>query len=901
VDVAWCDFGAEDALAALGVHPETGLSESDVTARLRTHGLNRLREPAPRPAWLLFLDQFRNLLVALLVVGAVVAGAVGDLKDAIVIAVVLVFNAALGYVQERRAARSLAALRGMLALATRVRRDGVAREVVADELVPGDVVLVEAGDRVPADGRLVETWSLEVDESSLTGESLPVAKDAHVTVGPLTGLGERVNCVFMNTQVTQGRGVFVVTATGMGSEIGRVAAAIEGHEEQATPLQRKLAVLGKRLAAISGVAVAAYFVLAVVQGEAVSQALISSVALIVAAIPEGLPAVVTLTLAVGTRRLAQRGAIVKRLASVETLGSTSVICSDKTGTLTLNQMTARHIFVDDTTFDVSGEGYGTLGEIVVEPTTRPGSALIDRELLDRLARVGALCNDSTIHDGALVGDPTEGALVVLASKAGLDVANERRLAPRVGELPFDSARKYMATFHTAADTPGVLVAVKGAWEALAPRCSTIAEDIGPVLLDAPRREHLDRYVASLADRGLRVLAIAAATVTREDMLDGAERREADLEAMTDELTLLGFVGIVDPPRPEAAPAIRRCREAGITVKMVTGDHPGTARAIALQLGIESDVLSGRDLADLDDDELAERLQHIDVVARVSPLDKVRIVRALQARGAVVAMTGDGVNDAAALSWSDIGVAMGSSGTEVAKDAADMVLTDDNFATITRAVEQGRTVYDNIVKFVRFQLATNVAALTALIGAQIFGLPAPFSPIQVLWINMIMDGPPAMALGVDPTAPDAMSRPPRPTDEHILGGGRLARVVTSGLVMAIGTLVAYGVALDATSEAHALTFAFTTFVCFQLVNALISRSETTSVFARATLRNGNLWAALAGVLALQALAVHFGPIQSVFGTATLSARDWLLAAAVASSLLWFDELRKLAARRIGIKQ
>jgi Ca2+-transporting ATPase len=371
--------------------------------------------------------------------------------------------------------------------------------------------------------------------------------------------------------------------------------------------------------------------------------------------------------------------------------------------------------------------------------------------------------------------------------------------------------------------------------------------------------------------------------------------------MTDELTLLGFVGIVDPPRPEAAPAIRRCREAGITVKMVTGDHPGTARAIALQLGIESDVLSGRDLADLDDDELAERLQHIDVVARVSPLDKVRIVRALQARGAVVAMTGDGVNDAAALSWSDIGVAMGSSGTEVAKDAADMVLTDDNFATITRAVEQGRTVYDNIVKFVRFQLATNVAALTALIGAQIFGLPAPFSPIQVLWINMIMDGPPAMALGVDPAAPDAMSRPPRPTDEHILGGGRLARVVTSGLVMAIGTLVAYGVALDATSEAHALTFAFTTFVCFQLVNALISRSETTSVFARATLRNGNLWAALAGVLALQALAVHFGPIQSVFDTATLSARDWLLAAAVASSLLWFDELRKLAARRIGIKQ
>jgi Ca2+-transporting ATPase len=873
----WHAIPPEQVARELGVEPPVGLSDAEVCARLQRWGPNRLNEPPVRAKWLQFLDQFRNLLVAMLVVGAVVAGAIGDVKDSLAIALVLLFNATLGYLQEQKAAKSLHALREMLALTARVRRDGRVVEVATDQLVPGDVVLLEAGDRIPIDGRVIESWAAEVDESSLTGESVPVAKGADGAVGEDAPLGDRTTGVLMNTQVTQGRLVVIATATGMTTEVGRIAQLISEADDSQTPLQRQLDGLGKRLAAISGGIVVLYFVLGLLRGETASETLISAVALLVAAIPEGLPAVVTLTLAVGTSRLARRGAIVKRLASVETLGSTSVICSDKTGTLTMNQMTVREVILPGGPIQVAGEGYQLDGAITGEH---------DIAELRTAAEIGVLCNDSHVRDGQLIGDPTEGALVVLAQKAGLDVEAVRAANSRLTEVPFDSDRKYMVTVH---DRGGQnVVAVKGAWEVILDRCDAIGPSRRP--LDAATRAGLAATAGELAASGLRVLAIASADVATVSDPHGAL---APLEE--GRLTLHALVGLLDPPRPEVAAAIAEATRAGIAVKMVTGDHIDTARAIAAQIGIHGDAIDGAHLDRLDDDQLAQRIEGLGVIARVSPQHKVRIVQALRSRGAVVAMTGDGVNDAAALTVADIGVAMGASGTEVAKEASDMVLADDNFATITDAVGHGRTIYNNILKFVRFQVATNIGALGALIGAQIANMPTPFNPIQLLWINLIMDGPPAMALGVDPGAPDEMSRPPRDARAQILSRSRLGAISLTGVVMAAGTLgtLAWAQANDGTEQA--LTLAFTTFVLFQIVNALNVRDELRSVFGRATLHNGKLFLALAAVLVLQVLAVHTSVGHRVFDTVALTGGEWVVAAAAAVTLLAVEELAKLVRR------
>jgi Ca2+-transporting ATPase len=854
---------------SLGVDPALGLASAEIEARQARFGRNVLQEPTPRPRWLLFLDQFRNVLVALLVVGAVVAGAIGDLKDAIAIAVVLLFNATLGYVQEQKATRSLAALRDMLALHARVRRDGDVVEVDSTDLVPGDVVILEAGDRVPADARVLDAWAAQVDESSLTGESLPVAKVPDAEVAPDAPLGDRSTMVHMNTQVTQGRLVAVVTATGMATEVGAVATLIAENHDASTPLQRQLDTLGKRLAMISGAVVVLYFALGLARGDSFSDTLVSAVALLVAAIPEGLPAVVTLTLALGTARLAKRGAIVKRLASVETLGGTSVICSDKTGTLTVNQMTVRRAWTPTRTVELDGEGYGITDRLADD----------DARAVTPLAEAGALCNDSVVRDGQLIGDPTEGALVTLANRVGLDVEARRDAQPRLAELPFDSARKFMVTVNRT--DGGELLLVKGAWEVVLARSAT----------DDATRGAVADAASAMATQGLRVLAVARRST------DGAAELDSDeLDAAANGLELLGLVGLLDPPRAEVAVSIAEAQGAGIDVKMITGDHLDTARAIGGQIGITGDAIAGPDLDELDDDELDARIRDLGVVARVSPQHKVRIVHSLRRTGAIVSMTGDGVNDAAALAAADIGVAMGITGTEVAKDAADMVLADDNFSTITDAVEEGRTIYGNIVKFVRFQLATNIGALASLIGAQIANMPAPFSAIQLLWINLIMDGPPAMALGVDPGTPGEMQRPPRPADEHILSSRRLRAVVVHGLVMAAGTLGVLAWAEPRYGTDRALTLTFTTFVLMQVVNALNVRDERRSVFSRATLRNRSLHLALAGVVVLQVLAVHLPFGEQVFGTEALHASDWALAAAVASSLLVVEEVAK-AFRRL----
>ncbi len=866
----------DDLRASLGTVGDAGLPSEVAAARLASHGRNELAEAPPRRPLLLFIDQFRNPLVLILVGAAVLAGLVGDLKDTVVIAVVLLLNATLGWAQEMKAQRSLTALKSMLVATARVRRDGAVLEVPAAELVPGDLVLVEAGDRVPADAVLVEEVNLEVDESTFTGESTPVDK----TVGEVdadTPLADRVNALAMNTVVTRGRGVALVVATGMDTELGRVSGMLQEAEVGQTPLQRQLHGLGQRLGLVALVAVAIYMTLSLLRGTPLADTLLESVALAVAAIPEGLPAVVTVTLAVGTSQLAKRGAIVKRLASVETLGATSVICSDKTGTLTMNQMTVRELWAGGRHYDVSGEGYSVTGEI-----TRDGTPAAD-EVVGLLTAV-ARCNDSHIDDsGKVLGDPMEGALLVVAAKGGVDPEATRAAAPRLAEVPFDSTLKLMATFHEEQPDqwgPLARMEVKGAADVLLAR--SVATD--------DERAEIEAAMVAMAERGLRVLMVAERTVPASSL------EVADPVDLLADLEVVGLIGLLDPPRPEARDAIALCRRAGITVKMITGDHVVTAAAIAADLGIEGEAVTGAQLDAMDDDELLARLPHIGVVARVAPEHKVRMVRALRDEGHVVAMTGDGVNDAPALRNADIGVAMGITGTEVTKEAADMVLTDDNFATIVRAVREGRTIYDNIVKFVRFQLSTNLGAIMSLVGAQLAGLPTPFSAIQVLWINLIMDGPPAMALGVDPPAQDTMQRRPRDPKAAILSTRRLSVLISYGVVMAVGTLGVLAWSDANGTEEHALALAFTTFVLFQIFNVFNARAEQASVFSRDLFTNSKLWMALGGVVALQVAAVHFDPVQDIFGTADLALVDWAVAIGVASTILWYDEIRKAILRR-----
>ncbi|WP_406258217.1 HAD-IC family P-type ATPase [Streptomyces chartreusis] len=870
----------EQVAARLHVDPAVGLSGREAAERATVHGPNRLAEPARRPEWLKFLDQFRNWLIAILLIAAVVAGAIGDVKDAVVITIVLQINAVLGYLQERRAERSLEALRRMLVPTARVRRDGEVGIVEAHTLVPGDIVLLEAGDRVPADGRLLIAESVEVAEAALTGESQPVVKSVAAVGGNGPGrlaIVERTSVLFMNTALTRGRAEMIVTSTGMDTELGTIAEELRSGDEPPSPLQVQLDSLGRRLALLSGIAVLAYAATALVRGDTLSDLALRAVALAVAAIPEGLPAVLALTLAFGVYRMARRGAIVKRLASVESLGSATVVCSDKTGTLTLNEMTVRALWTGGTVYDVTGEGYGIDGTIEAHDVSDERGR---RDLRDAVLPF-ALCNDARVTDDGIIGDPTEAALIVLAAKAGVDADRARDELPRSGELPFDATTKYMATFHTESNG-ATRIHVKGALDVLLARCTgVLTNDRVRPLGDALRAEVVG-VAARLGGTGLRVLGGATALVDAPGEL-------RDLPA----LTLVSIAGIADPPRPQARDAVALCRTAGVAVKMITGDHADTAAAIARELDIRGEVVTGAELDRMTEDRLAAHVDDIGVFARVAPEHKVMIVRALSSRGHVVAMTGDGVNDAAALRAAHIGVAMGVTGTDVAKEAADMVLTDDDFSTIVRAVHEGRCIYDNIVKFVRFQLATNIGAILTLLGASLAGLPSPLTAPQLLWINIIMDGPPAMALAVDPAADDAMRRPPRDPAERILGARRFAAITRAGAVMAVGTVTLLALARPRVGTDTALTMAFTTFVLFQLFNALCARADDGPVLGRYQLRNRTLWLCLVGVLAVQAVAVQLPWARTVFGTVALNPVQWAVCLATASSVL----LAELAFRAV----
>ncbi len=876
----------------LRVDPEQGLSAAEAAERLRSDGPNKLAAAKKESGFRAFVRQYQDFMQIILLVAAILnAIFTDDAGTTILLAGLTVFNAIIGLRQEAKAEASVEALAQMMKTIARVRRDGQAIEIDAQELVPGDLVLVEAGNRVPADGRIVVAATLEIEEAALTGESLPVGKSVEPVPGEDVPLGDRTSLAYMNTSVTRGRGEMIVTQTGMGTEIGHIADMLANTETEKTPLQKQLDGLSKVIASIAGVALVIVVGVGLANGEDFDTLLVTGVTLAIAAIPTGLPAVVTALLSLGTREIARRNAIVKRLPAVETLGSTSAICSDKTGTLTLNKMTARELAIPgQNRFTVTGEGYRTEGEI-----KHVGGSRID---LDPYLLPMILCADAVLDDDSLIGDPTEGALIVLGAKGGLDVDETRARYPRIAEVPFDSEYKFMATFHEMTGTRGEPVIrcyVKGAPDVLISRGGSYRDPDGTTVPVTDENRHLaieanDR----MAGGGERVMVVA-----QRDFDPATFDRNGDLLSLVQDLTLLAMVGIVDPPRPEARDAIAECKSAGIRVRMITGDHATTAGAIGGELGIEGRAITGAEFAAMSDDELLAQLPEIGVIARVAPEDKVRLVRMLQQMDNIVAMTGDGVNDAPALKAANIGVAMGITGTEVSKEAAVMILTDDNFATIVGAVEYGRALYDNLLKYLRFQMSTLVAYIAIFIGAGILDIAGgiPLNPLQILWLNMVIDIPIAVALGFDEPTPGLMARSPRPVGAPVLSSSNWVRLCVQGAVMTVGTLVAYQIAESNYGDALvASTMLLTTLSLFHLAAGLLARDQVHTIFDRDAIpgstqlrRYGLSLLAIIGITAL-------GILQHVFKTTSLTLEQWGICLGIALSLVIVEELLKVVVRR-----
>jgi Ca2+-transporting ATPase len=816
---------ADEILAAQETSAD-GLSTDEAGRRLDEYGENEVVQAAQRTPLSIFLGQFTSVLIYVLLAAAGLSAWAGHTVDAVLIVIIVVLNGVFGFVQDYRAERSLDALRELTAPTATVRRDGTTVDLSATDLVPGDVIELQSGDVVPADGRLLEDTDLEVDEAALTGESVPVSKSPE-QVALDVPLAERENMVYNSTNVTRGSGVAVVTATGMETEVGSIARALAATEETRTPLQAELDVLGRRLG-LGVVALAALVVpLLLTRGTPLVESGLTAVSLAVAAIPEGLPAVVTLTLALGVRTMVEENALVRRLPAVEALGSVDVICTDKTGTLTEGRMTVSRMWVDDAAVALDELDEDAIGERV-----------------DRLFRAGALCNDATTEEG----DPTERALVAAAETRGIDVAGLRKAHPRTDEVPFSSEQKWMGTAH---DDVGY---VKGAPGVVLSKSDRILTEDGPAALDPETAERVEERVRAFADSALRVLAVAYTD---------------DPDTLDEDLVFVGLVGLIDPPRPEVKDALTATARAGIGVKMITGDNVRTAAAIATSLGMGQTVLEGGDVDTLDDEELSRRVEDVDVFARTSPEHKVRILRALQDRGHVVAMTGDGVNDAPALKNADVGVAMGVRGTDVAKHASDVILLDDNYATIERAVERGRAIFDNLWKFVAFLLSANVAEVALVFLASLYGflvLPA----VQLLWINLLTDGLPALALGADPQSGDVMDRPPRDPHSGIIGRPMLGLIgatgiVTTGLMLGLMFYVLGGAAAV---TPYAMTMVFTGFVFLEFEKLYVIR------WLRKTPTVSNPWlaAAVVGSVVLQ-LAVLYTPLNRYFGTVPLGLEDW----------------------------
>ncbi|MEW6329374.1 MAG: cation-translocating P-type ATPase [Candidatus Micrarchaeota archaeon] len=955
---AWHRVSAERALELLRAK-KGGLTEREALARLKEHGYNELVERKKESPVSMFLRQFKNFLIIILILAAVVSAFLGEALDSAAIIAIVILNALLGFVQEYRAEKALEALKKMAAPNARVLRDGHETYVPVRMLVPGDIILLEAGDRIPADARILESYSLRADESALTGESVSVGKEDVLLKGDVF-IGERKNMVFSGTTITYGRGRALVVETGMGTELGKIAKIIESAPEGQTPLQIRLDALGKQIGVIVLLISGIIFLAGVMRNLPAVQMFITGVSLAVAAIPEGLPAIVTISLALGLQRMARRNAIVRKLPAVETLGSTAVICSDKTGTLTRNEMTVRRVYTNKM-IRVTGEGYEPKGEFISNKGAIDPSK---DEHLKLLLRAGVLCNNARLEDGRgwrIVGDATEGTLLVLAGKAGMWQDDLKKSYPLLAELPFSSERKRMTTIHKFGKKKFAFM--KGAPEVVLGLCSRAYENGKEKKLSRADKEKILKLNNEMAADALRVLAFAYRDVSNVKNIT-AENVERDL-------VFVGLVGMIDSPREEAKLAVEKCRSAGIRVIMITGDNKITGAAVAEELGVLKEgmaVLTGDELDAMSDDELERVVGNIAVYARVSPEHKVRIVRALRKKGDIIAMTGDGVNDAPALKMSDIGIAMGITGTDVSKEASDMVLTDDNFATIIAAVEEGRTIYNNIKKSVRYLLSCNVGEVLTMFIATLANLPLPLLPLQILWMNLVTDGFPALALGVDPAPPDVMRRPPRDPKEDVLGRGMLLWIFAVGAIMCIGTLALFawelnenkGVAgaaleekfplldskttsLDALVANNALsdaeenvlakagvahiskkhdggfeffdekdnllgddldeilarrgrTIAFTTLIMFQMLVVFSARSSRLTLFSLGIFSNKWLVLAVLFSLALQLAVIYAEPLQPVFKTHPLNAPDWLAIILVSAGAFVILEVWKMMGAR-----
>ena len=902
----------EQAISTFKTHLQTGLSEQEARARLERYGPNELVERA-RPSFLkMLLDQFNNFLVIVLIAAALVSLLLGEVMDSIAILAIVALNAVLGVVQESKAEQALAALKKMAAPNTTVVRNGRQVVIPGRELVPGDIVLLEAGNYVPADMRLVETVNLKVEEASLTGESVPVNKDARVVLDQDIPLGDRKNSAFMGTLVTYGRGRGLVTSTGMYTQIGLIAEMLQSYEDEATPLQQKLDQLGKVLGIVALAICGLIFAFGIARdtepltifsegirsylnnyADTIVGLFMTAVSLAIAAVPEGLPAVVTICLALGMQRMIHRHSLIRKLPAVETLGCATVICSDKTGTLTQNEMVVVQAWAGGKILQVTGEGYNPDGKFihnrdVFEPQADAGTSLLMHGAL--------LCNDATLERSGeeagqrtwrMVGDPTEGALVVAAAKAGLWRDKAEQILPRISEIPFDSERKRMTTIHCLADDQAssfitrddrrdgspLVAFVKGAPDILLEHCDRFIESSLAQPLTPQKQQEILEANRNMASQALRVLAVAYRPLS--DLSDSPTPMEVEKG-----LIFVGMLGMIDPARPEVKAAVEVAKRAGLKSVMVTGDYRETAIAIAQEIGLLSSggqVLTGAELDRLDDEEFLNMVERVDAYARVSPQHKVKIVEALKARGHVVAMTGDGVNDAPALKRANIGVAMGITGTDVSKETADMVLTDDNYASIVSAIEEGRIIYSNIRKFVFYLISCNVGEILIIFLSMLAGLPVPLLPIQLLWLNLATDGAPALALGQETGDPDIMKRPPRPPQEPVINVDMQLGIAVQAVVMTVAVLAAYIYGLDR-HPGHleaAQTVAFATLVMSELLRAFTARSEYYSLFGIGVFSNRWMLWAVGSSFLLLVLVIYVPFLQPLFGTAPLPLSDWLV--------------------------
>jgi Ca2+-transporting ATPase len=846
-----------------------GLSSEEAVRRLGEYGFNELKEKKKKTPFMMFLDQFKDFMILVLIAAAIISGFIGEVSDTIAIVVIVALNAVIGFIQEYRAEKAMAALKKMAAPTTTVIRSGMPVTIDGSDIVPGDVVMLEAGRIVPADMRLIETVQMKVEEAALTGESVPVEKHIKPLYDEMLPLGDRKNMAYKGTFVTYGRGTGVVVATGMDTELGKIAAMLQEEEEVKTPLQKRLASFGQKLAIAVLAICAIVFSIGIMRGEQPLLMLLTAISLAVAAIPEALPAVITISLALGAKKLVKQNALIRKLAAVETLGSVTYICSDKTGTLTLNKMTVEELY---------------LGGKILRAPEMEALKKTDHPLMAALA----LSNDAqTGTDGVIIGDPTEIALYDIARKHGFDKKELEKKYPRVAEIPFDSDRKCMTTVHTW--TEGFVSFTKGAIEVLIDKSINI---VTPEGLEAINSSAIYRINERMAADGLRVLCMA---MRKWDVLPD----DMSPENVETGLTILGLTGMMDPPREEAKEAVSMCKTAGIKPVMITGDHPITARAIARRLGIIDDdskaIITGRELEKLTLEEFEKGVEHIRVYARVAPEQKLKIVKALQDRGQFVAMTGDGVNDAPALKRADIGVAMGITGTDVSKEAAHMILLDDNFATIVKAVKEGRKIYDNIRKFIKYLLTTNSGEIWTLFLAPLFGLPIPLLPIHILWINLVTDGLPALALSVEPAEGDVMSRPPRHPKESIFAHGLGLHAIWVGILMAGIVLVVQAWAIT-TEHAHWQTMVFTVLCLTQLGHVLAIRSEKESLFKIGLFSNKYLLFAVLLTFILQMSTVYVPALNPIFKTEPLTLNELMLTLAVSSVVFFAVEVEKLFRRR-----